>query len=118
MKEIKILMHPFVRDTSYDWTGKKIAVIGNGSSALQVVPGTQPKAGKLVNYIRHASWVSPNLCGNLTKDGMGTNFEFTEEEKQKFREDPVEFLKYRKWVEDSYVVYPIPYRGKRKSHLQ
>jgi hypothetical protein len=47
--------------------------------------------------------VSTNLCGNLTKDGMGTNFEFTEEEKQRFRDDPEEFLKYRKIIEDSYV---------------
>lgn len=35
---------------------------------------------------------------------MGTNFEFTEEEKQKFRDDPEAFLEYRKVVERSYVV--------------
>ncbi|EAW07003.1 flavin-containing monooxygenase [Aspergillus clavatus NRRL 1] len=77
------LVHTARWDPDYDWTDKKIAVIGNGSSALQVVPALQPKAARIVNYIRHATWVSTNLCGNLTKDGMGTNFEFTEEEKQR-----------------------------------
>ncbi|KAK9648599.1 hypothetical protein V6Z96_005666 [Aspergillus fumigatus] len=32
---------------------------------------------------------------------MGTNFEFTKEDKQRFRDDPEEFLKYRKVVEAS-----------------
>jgi cation diffusion facilitator CzcD-associated flavoprotein CzcO len=89
------------RDTTYDWTGKRVAVIGNGSSALQIIPAIQPKVAKLVNYIRHATWVSPNLCGNVTKDGMGTNFEYTDEEKQLYRENPAEFLKYRKMIENS-----------------
>lgn len=42
---------------------------------------------------------------------MGTNFEFTEEEKQQFRENPEEYLRYRKTVETSYVVSftPSPY---------
>ncbi|GIK05969.1 hypothetical protein Aspvir_010086 [Aspergillus viridinutans] len=92
---------PVVKDPDYDWTGRRIAVIGNGSYAVQIVPALQPKAAKIVNYIRRATWVSTNLCGNLAKDGMGTNFEFTEEEKQHFRDDPEEFLEYRKIVEDS-----------------
>ncbi|KAF4269148.1 hypothetical protein CNMCM8812_001588 [Aspergillus fumigatus] len=95
------LLHSARWDPDYDWTGKGIAVIGNGSSALQIVPELQPKAAKIVNYIRRATWVSTNLCGNLTKDGMGTNFEFTKEDKQRFRDDPEEFLKYRKVVEAS-----------------
>ncbi|EAL89217.1 hypothetical protein KXV31_002469 [Aspergillus fumigatus] len=95
------LLHSARWDPDYDWTGKGIAVIGNGSSALQIVPELQPKAAKIVNYIRRATWVSTNLCGNLTKDGMGTNFEFTKEDKQRFKDDPEEFLKYRKVVEAS-----------------
>lgn len=95
------IFHSAKWDPNYDWEGKRVAVIGNGSSGLQLVPALQPKAAKLVNYARHSTWVSMNLCGNLTKDGMGTNFEFTEEEKQKFRDDPEAFLEYRKVVERS-----------------
>lgn len=34
---------------------------------------------------------------------MGTNFQYTEEEKQRFRDNPEEFLEYRKSIEGSYV---------------
>ncbi|KAL4737210.1 hypothetical protein BDV11DRAFT_216842 [Aspergillus similis] len=89
------------RDPSYDWTDKRIAVIGNGSSGLQVVPALQPKASKIVNYVRHPAWISTNLAGDITKDHRGTNFAYTEEEKKLYREDPKAFLEYRKYVERS-----------------
>jgi cation diffusion facilitator CzcD-associated flavoprotein CzcO len=89
------------RDPSYDWTGKSIAVIGNGSSGLQVVPALQPKASKIVNYIRHPTWISVNIAGDITKDHKGTNFAYTEEEKKLYRENPEAFLEYRKYVERS-----------------
>ncbi|KAM0120697.1 hypothetical protein ACP6JC_002709 [Aspergillus fumigatus] len=88
-----------VADIVVDGSGiLKYATITSGR---HIVPELQPKAAKIVNYIRRATWVSTNLCGNLTKDGMGTNFEFTKEDKQRFRDDPEEFLKYRKVVEAS-----------------
>lgn len=90
-----------IRDPDYYWTDKRIAVIGNGSSGLQVIPALQPKASKLVNYIRHPTWVSTNLAGNITKDQMGTNFQYTEEDKKLYREDPAKFLEYRKYIERS-----------------
>ncbi|OJJ05818.1 hypothetical protein ASPVEDRAFT_87153 [Aspergillus versicolor CBS 583.65] len=95
------LLHTAKWDPTYNWENKKIAVIGNGSSALQVVPALQPGAGKVVNYIRNATWVSVNLAGDITKDGMGTNFTYTEEEKKLYREDPAAFLEYRKYIERS-----------------
>lgn len=95
------LVHTAAWDQTYDWSDKKIAVIGNGSSGIQVVPALQPKAARIVNYVRHPTWVSVNLCPDITKDGMGTNFEYSEEEKAKFRDDPQAFLEYRKRVDCS-----------------
>ena len=95
------LVHTAAWDKTYDWSDKKIAVIGNGSSGVQIVPALQPKAARIVNYIRHPTWVSVNLCPDVTKDGMGTNFEYSEEEKAKFRDDPQAFLEYRKRVDYS-----------------
>ncbi|KAJ5825235.1 hypothetical protein N7474_002373 [Penicillium riverlandense] len=95
------LLHTAVWDKTYDWTGKKVAVIGNGSSAIQIVPALQPKAAKIVNFVRHPTWVSVNLCPDITKDGMGTDFEYSEEERAKFRHDPAAFLEYRKRIECS-----------------
>ncbi|RAK98790.1 flavin-containing monooxygenase [Aspergillus ibericus CBS 121593] len=106
------LLHTAGWDKSYDWTDKKIAVIGNGSSGLQIIPALQPKAAKIVNYIRHPTWVSVNLCPDVTKDGMGTNFEYTDEERSKFREDPEGFLEYRKRIERSVnTVYKLMRKG-------
>ncbi|KAE8405536.1 putative flavin-binding monooxygenase [Aspergillus pseudonomiae] len=93
------LLHTARWDLEYNYEGKKIAVLGNGSSGIQIIPSLQPKAAKLVNYIRHATWISPNLCGQLTRDGMGTNFQFTSEEKQQFQDDPEKLLEYRKSIE-------------------
>ncbi|KAB8201337.1 putative flavin-binding monooxygenase [Aspergillus parasiticus] len=93
------LLHTARWDPEYNYKGKKIAVLGNGSSGIQVIPSLQPKAAKLVNYIRHATWITPNLGGQLTRDGMGTNFQYTEEEKQRFQDNPEEFLEYRKSIE-------------------
>lgn len=95
------VLHTAGWDTSYEWEGKRIGVIGNGSSGIQVVPALQAKAGKLINYIRNPTWILVNLCPDITKDGMGTNFEYTEEEKEMYRDDPKAFLEHRKRVETS-----------------
>ncbi|OJJ65114.1 hypothetical protein ASPSYDRAFT_194084 [Aspergillus sydowii CBS 593.65] len=95
------VLHTAKWDPDYDWTDKRIAVIGNGSSAIQVIPALQPKASKLVNYVRHPTWISTNIAGHITKDQMGTNFQYTEEEKKLYRENPAELLEYRKYIERS-----------------
>jgi hypothetical protein len=41
------------------------------------------------------------LCPDITKDGMGTDFGYSEEERAKFRHDPAAFLEYRKRIECS-----------------
>ena len=63
-----------------------MAVIGNGASAIQIVTAMQPKAGELVNYIRSPSWIMGNYMAQHAKDGK--DFEYTEEEKREFRDEP------------------------------
>jgi cation diffusion facilitator CzcD-associated flavoprotein CzcO len=46
-------------DHSCDLTGKRIAVVGTGASAVQFVPKIQPTVGKLHLFQRTASWVLP-----------------------------------------------------------
>jgi cyclohexanone monooxygenase len=45
----------------YDLQGKRVAVIGTGSSAIQFVPKIQPLVDKLVVFQRRAPWVMPKL---------------------------------------------------------
>ncbi len=42
-----------------DLTGKRVAVIGTGASAVQFVPKIQPAVGRLDVYQRTAAWVAP-----------------------------------------------------------
>jgi cation diffusion facilitator CzcD-associated flavoprotein CzcO len=43
----------------HDLTGKRVAVIGTGSSAIQFVPKIQPKVAHLTVFQRTAPWVLP-----------------------------------------------------------
>jgi cation diffusion facilitator CzcD-associated flavoprotein CzcO len=43
----------------YDLTGKRVAVIGTGASAIQVVPQIQPLVGHLSLFQRTPSWIVP-----------------------------------------------------------
>lgn len=46
-------------DPSVSLDGKRVAVIGTGASAIQVIPAIQPVLGKLVVLQRSAAWVIP-----------------------------------------------------------
>ena len=43
----------------FDPTGKRIAIIGTGASAIQIIPEIAPKAAQLFVYQRTAPWVLP-----------------------------------------------------------
>jgi cation diffusion facilitator CzcD-associated flavoprotein CzcO len=45
----------------YDLTGRRVAVIGTGASAVQVVPGIAPQVAKLSVFQRTPAWVVPKL---------------------------------------------------------
>ena len=45
----------------YDLTGKRVAVIGTGASAIQFVPRIQPKVAQLLLFQRTPPWIVPRL---------------------------------------------------------
>ncbi len=49
----------------YDLTGKRVAVIGTGASAIQFIPQVQPKAKELFVFQRTAPWVLPKADTDL-----------------------------------------------------
>ncbi|KAL2834389.1 hypothetical protein BDW59DRAFT_178795 [Aspergillus cavernicola] len=53
------LVHSAAWDESYDYSGKRIAVIGNGSSAIQIIPKLAKVASHLTSFIRSQAWISP-----------------------------------------------------------
>ncbi|WP_328900623.1 NAD(P)/FAD-dependent oxidoreductase [Streptomyces sp. NBC_00441] len=48
-------------DHDADLTGKRVAMIGTGASAIQIVPAIQPKVGKLTLFQRTPPWVMPRM---------------------------------------------------------
>ena len=46
-------------DHGVDLTGKRVAVLGTGASAVQFVPAIQPRVGRLVLFQRTPGWVIP-----------------------------------------------------------
>lgn len=44
-------------DEKFDLVGKNIAVMGNGSSGLQILPQLQKVACRIDHYVRSPTWV-------------------------------------------------------------
>ena len=54
-------------DTTIDLTGKSVAVIGTGASAVQIVPAIAPVVGQLIVFQRTPAWVSHRLDRSLSE---------------------------------------------------
>ncbi|MFI1965648.1 flavin-containing monooxygenase [Streptomyces pathocidini] len=48
-------------DHDYDLRGKRVAVIGTGASAIQIVPAIQPEVERLTLFQRTPAWVLPRM---------------------------------------------------------
>jgi cation diffusion facilitator CzcD-associated flavoprotein CzcO len=55
------IMHTARWDNSYDLAGKRVAVIGTGASAVQVVPSIAPAVASLTVFQRTPAWVVPKM---------------------------------------------------------
>lgn len=64
-------------DASVDLAGKRVAVIGNGASAIQFVPEIAKVAGRLTLFQRSPNWIVPRM-----------NRPYTADEKAQFRARP------------------------------
>jgi cation diffusion facilitator CzcD-associated flavoprotein CzcO len=53
------VMHSARWDASHDLSGERVAVIGTGASAIQVVPAIQPIVDSVAVYQRTPAWVVP-----------------------------------------------------------
>ncbi|CAK96698.1 hypothetical protein CBS115989_2154 [Aspergillus niger] len=96
------LLHSASWDESCDLKGKNIAVIGSGSTAVQIVPAIIDKVKSMDHYVRGGTWISnqhgsPHLAARTNNQAM--NFRYTEKEKEEWRNDPSSYLKYRKELE-------------------
>ncbi|KAF1912362.1 hypothetical protein BDU57DRAFT_590184 [Ampelomyces quisqualis] len=78
-------------DKSVELAGKSIALVGSGSSALQILPSIQPAAKNVVNFVRSPIWVLPTISSAPKS--------FTKEEMQEFYSHPDKHIALRKYNE-------------------
>jgi len=62
------LMHTAAWDDDYELAGKRVAVIGSGASAIQVVPEVAKQVDKLHVFQRTPSWVMPKPDRPITAE--------------------------------------------------
>jgi cation diffusion facilitator CzcD-associated flavoprotein CzcO len=54
-------------DHDADLSGKRVAVIGTGASAVQIVPAIQPQVATMTVFQRTPGWVLPRLDRDITR---------------------------------------------------
>ncbi|WP_016909016.1 flavin-containing monooxygenase [Streptomyces xiaopingdaonensis] len=60
------VFHSAQWDHDYDLRGKRVAMIGTGASAIQVVPAIQPEVRSLTLFQRTPPWVMPRMDRKIT----------------------------------------------------
>ncbi|WP_406861419.1 NAD(P)/FAD-dependent oxidoreductase [Streptomyces sp. HUAS MG47] len=60
------VFHSAQWDHDYDLRGKRVAVVGTGASAIQIVPAIQPEVGRLTLFQRTPPWVMPRMDRAIT----------------------------------------------------
>lgn len=92
-----IKCHSAAWDKAFDSKDRRIAVIGNGSSAIQILPKVVEEAKHVTNFIRRPTYITPGLGSNII--GGQVQYHYTEEEKEAFRSDPQKLKEYRKKIQ-------------------
>ncbi len=92
------LRHVSNWDSSFDVTDKKVAVIGNGASGIQLVPNIQKRVKRLDHYARNRTWIATSFAGD---ERLSESQTFSEAQNESFK-DPQVYLTFRKQLEDKY----------------
>ncbi|PNS14265.1 Thiol-specific monooxygenase [Sphaceloma murrayae] len=110
------LLHSADWDHEFGFEGKRVGVIGNGSSAIQIVPQLVDKVEKLTNFVRHPTYITPGLGSGII--GGKVQYVYSEEEKRRFREDPEELKNHRKKIQhESNVNYQMFKKGSKAQQM-
>jgi cation diffusion facilitator CzcD-associated flavoprotein CzcO len=128
-----VLAHSASWPQDLDWSGKRVAVIGSGSSSIQMVPNIAKTAAHLSVFMRNKTYIAPQFGANITNkeadpDAMDPaaagKHKYTELERKRFREDPEYLQAYRTRLEQSVASgWDMFYRGSElnvqvKAHVQ
>jgi cation diffusion facilitator CzcD-associated flavoprotein CzcO len=94
-------VHSAGGDHSYDYSHKRIGIIGNGSSGMQVLPEmAKLEDTQVMSFQRSPTWVVSRHTPAKLVGSSDPSFhpEYREEDKERFR-NPEELKRYRKLVQ-------------------
>ncbi|KAH7082480.1 hypothetical protein FB567DRAFT_551421 [Paraphoma chrysanthemicola] len=91
------LLHSAAWDNTVSFENKTVAVIGSGSSAIQIVPRIQKDVKHLFSINRSPTWITPQYVVEHAPRNPGMRY--TPEQQKKWAEDPEEFLRHRKEID-------------------
>lgn len=103
------------------YKGKKVAVIGNGSSGIQIVPNLQPHVESLDHYVRGPTWISFSFAQGAAKlynpeGGNSTTLpcellidvvKFSPEQIKELTGNHETYMRFRKAIETEYIPMEI-----------
>lgn len=69
------LVHTANYDTTLDLTGKNVALIGGGSSGMQVLPQIQPIVNRCDHYMKGKNWIAYRVPGKEVPNMNPENLE-------------------------------------------
>ena len=93
-----VLAHSAAWDKNIELDGKRVAVIGAGSSGVQLVANIQARVEHLYTWIRSPIWITVGFAQRFAGKN-GANYAYSKETKELFDTEPIEYLKYRKLIE-------------------
>ena len=91
------MMHSAEYDEGFALDGKKVAVLGAGSSGVQIVANIQPKVEKFYHWVQSPIWITAGFAQTWAGTD-GANFKYTPEQMKYLQENPKKYLEYRKQV--------------------
>lgn len=94
-----LLRHTSNWDPTFDPAGKRVAVIGNGASGIQLVANIQKHVAHLDHYARNKTWIAASFSGDATSTEP---IQIPKEQRELFSRDPDAYLAYRKELESKY----------------
>lgn len=68
------ILHSAAWDDGVVLDGKKVAVVGGGSSAVQIIPSIQPQVQRLYAFLRSPVWITAGFGAKHAAPG-GVNFD-------------------------------------------
>ncbi|KAF9886968.1 hypothetical protein FE257_010709 [Aspergillus nanangensis] len=95
-------MHTARWDSNIELENKRIALIGAGSTGIQILPSIQPIVQRVDHYVRGQNWISPLGIGGeelIRRKNQTGNFKHSPEELWEFRHTPGTYHAFRHRIE-------------------